>query len=243
MSSSDFMVYITQDAVPASEMWLHYILEPFFLSDKVAAVLGRQIPRPDCNITVKREVSSVFSNFGSLDSISLHRGFSLIDEKTKISAPGYLSDVNAAYRRNLLVGELPFPLVDYAEDQAIGEEVLTKGYIKAYAPQGSVFHSHNFSVRQYFYRKYDETLGLIKNTGARPQVSAKELVIGTLKSTIRDWMFLLRDKDYSWYSKLTQFIKSPFYNLSVRLAILMASSSRGKKNSRLSLEDKLRSQK
>jgi len=237
MSKSTFMVYLTQDAVPVNDVWLQYMLEPFFIDDKIAAVLGKQIPRPDCNITVKREVNGVFGNLGPENSIIIHRGNSLVNEKLKTDSPSFLSDVCAAYRREILIDEIPFKEVAYAEDQAIGQEILDHGYLKAYAPLAKVWHSHDFSVREYFYRKYDEYMGLKEGMGIEPHISFKELVLGTIKATVKDYLAISRDRDYSVFKKITQLIRSPGYNLAVRMAIRSVDKSNTKRN-KYSLESR-----
>src|SRR3954451_2257736 len=41
-----YVAYLTHDAVPAHDRWLYELLKPFELNDRVAAVMGSQIPRP-----------------------------------------------------------------------------------------------------------------------------------------------------------------------------------------------------
>ena len=42
----EYVAFLTQDAIPASRLWLAELIRPFGLSDQVAAVVGRQTPRP-----------------------------------------------------------------------------------------------------------------------------------------------------------------------------------------------------
>src|SRR5438105_349485 len=44
LASGEFVLFLTQDAVPAHEYWLESMVEPFEISDKVGCVVGKQIP-------------------------------------------------------------------------------------------------------------------------------------------------------------------------------------------------------
>lgn len=222
LAKGDFVVFLTQDAVPSHVEWLDCLTEPFYISDKVGCVFGKQIPRAHCFVTTKREVESVFKSFGDDGSISLQRSNHLTDKLGVTN--NFFSDVNSAVRRSLHK-EIPFKDTNYAEDQALGIDMLASGYIKAFAPLGSVFHSHDYSLRKYYRRKFDEYVGLRKTTGYVARASAKELILGTIKSTLKDYAYIVRDKQYTLAEKLHDFILSPFYNLGLRLAIRRAAKS------------------
>lgn len=239
IAEGEVVVFLTQDAVPSSDKWLDYLLEPFSLNDKIGCVFGKQIPRSHCFVTLKREVVTVFKSFGDDGSISLQRKSELTT--TLGNTNNFLSDVNSAVRRDI-VSKIPFQDVEYAEDQAMGIDMLERGYIKAYAPLGSVYHSHDFPLSKYFKRKFDEYIGLRESTGYIGRVSIKELTLGSLKATLQDYAFLIRDKEFSLIEKVHDFFLAPLYNLANRLAIRTASKTQvgGKKHSQLSLEGKAR---
>jgi rhamnosyltransferase len=222
LADSPFVIFLTQDAVPAHDQWLDYMLEPFSISDKVVCVFGKQIPRPNCFVTIKREVSSVFRSFGNDGSISLQRQTPLTDSLGITNS--FMSDVNSAVRKSLH-SEIPFRDLNYAEDQVLGIEVLSKGFLKAYAPLGSVYHSHNYSLRKYYRRKFDEYVGLRQSTGFIAAADFRELILGTLKSTFQDYIFLVRDHEMSLTEKVHDFFLVPAYNLGLRLAIRKAAHS------------------
>lgn len=224
LSESEFVAFLTQDAVPSHDQWLEYLIEPFSISDKIGCVLGKQIPRPTCFATLKREVRVVFDSFGPDGCIGLHRKTDLTDSLGITMT--FLSDVNSAMRRSIVGGEVPFRDVSYAEDQAMGIDMLNAGYYKAYAPLGSVYHSHDYPLGKYFKRKFDESVGLRKSTGYVPQASVKELTLGTLKATIKDYQFIANDRDYSWKRKLHAYALAPCYNFANRWAMRRAASSK-----------------
>lgn len=222
MSDSEFVLYLTDDAVPASDSWLDSMIEPFGLNPKVGCVFGKQIPRAHCFVTLKREVAQVFKSFGDDGSVSLQRRNDITD-RLGINN-NFMSDVNSAIRKSIWE-KIKFQDVNYAEDQLLGIDMLKHGYIKAYAPLGSVNHSHDYPLRTYFKRKFDEYVGLRKSTGYTAQTDARELLIGPLKATLQDWLFLLRDKDFGFFEKMHDFFLAPAYNFALRLAIRKAARS------------------
>ena len=51
------------------------------------------------------------------------------------NAVTFYSDVNSAARKDILTGEVPYRDVSYAEDQLLGRDVISAGYIKLRAPR------------------------------------------------------------------------------------------------------------
>ena len=221
------------------------MIEPFFLSDSVGCVFGKQIPRPDAPATIKREVSTVFNSLGTDDSIVLHRYKSLIDGEPIAPKNGFFSDANSAVRVNLLKGSVPFRDVAYSEDQLLASDMLDNDYIVAYAPAGAVIHSNQYTARQYLRRKYDESQGLRKSVGAIIPMPKRELVFGTIKSTLKDWHFASHDRAYSTRKKVAEIIKAPAYNFNSRLGTYLSNKydDAPKIKQLFSLEQRARSKK
>jgi rhamnosyltransferase len=221
LAKGDFVVYVTQDAAPASQHWLDELLRPFDLSDKVACVYGKQVPRPDCCPTVKRDVINHFRSFGPDPFVMLQMDNPLLTSDAERDAITFFSDVNSAVRRSALK-TVPFRDVQYAEDQALGRDMIKAGFIKAYAPLAAVIHSHSYPPRRYFARMYEEMLGLWTTTGRSIDTSLWRHVAIVLRDTAKDWRFILRDPDYSPGTKVKWFVQAPVYNLARRVAVRLA---------------------
>lgn len=213
----EFILFLSQDATPANERWLINMIEPFFISDRIGCVFGKQQARPDAAATIKREVNGVFGSMGAADSIVLQREKSLVDGKSTNPLNSFFSDVNSAVRRKLLIGEVPFQDVRYAEDQALASDMQRKGYLKAYAPLGVVWHSNEYTFREYFRRKFDEYIGLQESLVTTFLPSKKSLLLGWVKPTFADYRFIRRDTDYKPKSKVLWYCKSPLYNIALQL--------------------------
>lgn len=242
IAKGDIMLYLTQDATPAHPKWLDEMLFPFSLNDTVAAVYGKQIPRPDCMPLNKRDIINYFNSFGPDGSLMLHYHDKLVEGFPPTVE--FFSDVNSAVRRSVLLGDVPYRDVSYAEDQYLGRDVLAAGYIKAYAPYGSVVHSHSYPLEKYFRRMIDEYIALKKVHPDMRLVTTKELLWGTLKATVADLGFIWRDRDYAPKAKLKWLLLCGPYNVARRLAGHIADSPTlaAKIHKKASLTSKVRSQ-
>lgn len=208
----EYVLFITQDATPVDNRWIINMLDPFFVSDKVGCVFGRQVPRPYAVPTIKREVSGVFNSFGAANSVVLHSKSTLIDNANYQDYNYFFSDVNSAVRKDLNA-TIPFRDVKYAEDMALAEDIMNAGYIKAYSPRGAVWHSNEYTAREYYHRKFDEFLGLIRNGDIEITMSLKEQLLGWIKPSIADWKFIKHDREYNKRAKLKYMFISPIYNI------------------------------
>jgi len=208
-----YVAYLTHDAVPAHDRWLYELLKPFELNDRVAAVMGSQIPRPSAFPLLKYEIRSVFDGFGPGFGTTLFYDDDFITSEGVRNAVTFYSDVNSAARRDILTGPVPYQDVSYAEDQLFGRDVIAAGLMKAYAPRASVIHSNDLTLAEYDKRMTEETMGQ-REVGidvAVPSVS----VVGRMvtRGVALDTVKLMRDRDFSWRRKLYYLVIGPLYHL------------------------------
>jgi rhamnosyltransferase len=209
----EIIVYLTQDATPADKHWLHEMVMPFTLNDKVVAVLGKQDPRAHAFPLLKYEIRKVFSNFGSNAGTTLFYDDYFMKDPVMLDAAAFYSDVNSAARRKFLLETIPYRDVPYAEDQLFGRDVMMSGHMKAYTPRGRVLHSNDITLREYKHRMFDETLGL-RRVGFDLQPPSlksisKSIAFGVIKDSVR----IVRDKDYSINRKLYWLVVNPLYHV------------------------------
>lgn len=208
-----YVAYLTHDAVPADGRWLYELLKPFELNDRIAAVMGSQVPRAWCFPLLKYEINAVFNGFGPGFGTTLFYEDDFVTSEGVRNAVTFYSDVNAAARRDILTGPIPYQDVSYAEDQLFGRDVIAAGLIKAYAPRASVLHSNDMTLSEYDDRMEAETLGQ-REVGidvAVPSVGVvgRMMVRGIAKDSVR----LLKDRDFSLLHKLYYFVVGPLYHV------------------------------
>lgn len=207
------VVYLTHDAVPKHDRWLYELLKPFELSDRVAAVMGKQVARPNCFPLLKYEIRSVFAGFGPDFGTCLFYRDDFVTSEAVSNAVAFHSDVNAAARRDVLTGPVPYRDVSYAEDQLLGRDLVAAGYLKAYAPRAVVEHSNDLTLREYDDRMADETRGL-REVGIDVAVPSVWVVTRmVLRGVVRDELAILRDREFSWSRKLYWSVVNPSYHL------------------------------
>lgn len=213
LARGKYVVYLTHDAVPSHARWLYEILKPFELNSSIAAVMGSQIPRPQCFPLLKYEIQEVFRGFGPGFGTTLFYDDSFITDEGLRNAVTFYSDVNSAARRDLLVGEVPYRDVSYAEDQLLGRDIIQAGYMKAYAPRASVVHSNDMTLSEYDDRMFEETQGL-REVGidvAVPSISVVARMI--LRGVAKDTVGILRDRDYGRKRKAYYFVVGWLYHV------------------------------
>jgi rhamnosyltransferase len=177
IARGNILVFLSQDAVPASDLWLKMLIENF-ADPKVAAVYGRQFPKPGSS--VERE--------DALDTI--YGDKKVIKDPAHQNGMGYrfyhFSDVNAAIRRTVWEEE-HFPEdMSVFEDLGIAKQILDRGWKIVYEPQAAVFHSHSHTTIALFKRYFD-----IGYTLKRLRIWEAP---GTRNSMLRDVWRLLKNK-------------------------------------------------
>ncbi|KFI57308.1 glycosyl transferase family protein [Bifidobacterium cuniculi] len=154
-SKGDFVLFLTQDAMPANAQYIANIMRPFD-DEHVALVYGRQLPRDDAR-AAERLVRSY-----------TYRAQSLHITKEDIPDLGIrafrATDVCAAYRRTayLEVGGFENPVLTN-EDMFIAARFLNAGWTVVYEADACVVHSHNFTFRQQYKRNYIQGVEIEKH--------------------------------------------------------------------------------
>lgn len=140
----DFVLFVTQDAVPADTKYIEELLEPFEDS-AVAMVSGRQIPKPEA-----RRFIQLVQGFNYPASSNVRTAADI--ERMGIKA-FFASDACSAYRRSAYeaIGGFPRPCATN-EDMLVACRFLHSGYKVAYAADARIIHSHNFTPLEQYRR-------------------------------------------------------------------------------------------
>jgi glycosyltransferase involved in cell wall biosynthesis len=146
LASGEVVVFLSQDAVPASDDWLQAMLANF-ADPKVGAVYGRQIPRTDSSVERQDVLDTIYGEQR------------IVKDPSAGNQIGYryyhFSDVNAALRRTVWQST-PYPEeLKVFEDLAIAKVILDAGWKIVYEPRACVFHSHRHSTLALFKRYFD----------------------------------------------------------------------------------------
>jgi rhamnosyltransferase len=140
-TSSEFLVYTVQDAIPLNENWLQFLIQPM-IEHQLDAICGKQV--------VPRLVEyNPIEWFAPLDAPSLsiiqlptsnYAALSLVEKRNYLM----WDNVNAAYRRDVLL-QYPFRTILFGEDRMWINEALNIGLKLAYTGFSVVEHYHHYA--------------------------------------------------------------------------------------------------
>ena len=140
LSAGEFLVYITQDALPINNNWLARLTDNL-KARNIAMVIGRQIPWDE---TKPPEKFFYFYNFPQ-QRMQVTCGDTDI-YKDNI----FISNVNSAVRRDVWQKFRFSEAILMAEDKELAKRVLSDGWSIVYEPEASVYHSHDLGLWSVF---------------------------------------------------------------------------------------------
>lgn len=148
LANSTVVVFMTQDALPASPQTLENLLSMLNSQDDIAMAYGRQLPYPE---------TGVFGRFARLANYPAH---SMVKTKASIPEMGIktcsCSNSFAAYRKLdlLSVGGFPSDTI-LGEDVSVAARFIMQNKAVAYCADAQVFHSHDYTILEEFKRYFD----------------------------------------------------------------------------------------
>ena len=138
LASGDVLLYLSQDAEPASTTWMQRLLGPL-AEPRVAGAYARQVPRPTADPLIRFFLSHTYGPQPARRRLRAGQRVRIQDI--------FFSNVSSAIRREVWQ-RIPFRQdVIMSEDQYWAHDVLRAGYEVVYHPAAEVIHSHNYSLR------------------------------------------------------------------------------------------------
>ena len=143
-----WLIYLTQDAIPAHPEAFSRLLESFE-DDRVGMAYGRQLPRTQARALERHARELNYPPAG----IEVRT----IADKARLGIKAtFCSDSFAAYRRSALIAVGNFPQdAFFGEDQVTAGRMLQQGWRLAYVGDACVEHSHDYGLLQEFQRYFD----------------------------------------------------------------------------------------
>lgn len=182
-SDCDFVVLMTQDAVPSDEKLIEELIKPFS-DEKIGACYARQMPSENSSIA---EVFTRGFNYPDRDSVKTKEDI----EKIGIKA-FFCSNVCAAYRMSVFkeLGGFVNRAI-FNEDMVYANKLLKSGYNIAYASKAKVIHTHDYSGRQQFKRNFDLAVSQKMNPQAFDGISSESEGVKYVKEAFK---FFVKNK-------------------------------------------------
>ncbi|MDP6978293.1 MAG: glycosyltransferase [Myxococcota bacterium] len=151
MSRGEFLVYLSQDAIPADADFLSKLLRNFD-DPQVGAAYARQSHRPEASaelraLTRDDPARSSERREVRLPSPEVHARMNPHERRLLCD----MSNVASAVRRNLWERH-PFPRTVFGEDVLMARGLLEAGFTLVYDPQACVEHTHDDTAETLFER-------------------------------------------------------------------------------------------
>jgi rhamnosyltransferase len=192
-AQGDYLVFLTQDATPADEHWLENLLAPLRIDPLIAGVYSRHRPRPGCHPMEWHRIVE-YELHGRPES----RIHSAVDNPDYACNPflyRFFANTSSVIQRAVWE-QIPFPEVEFAEDQAWAERVLQAGYKTAYTADSVVFHSHSYGPWTNFCRHFEHIQAMCELFGQPRQLALCDCVSAAVRVARADLAF--------WYHQTGQ---------------------------------------
>jgi len=146
-ADGEYVLFMTQDAVPADDKLVEHLLMSFADKD-IAVAYARQLPDKDCGVieSYTREF-----NYPPQGMVKSAADLERLGIKTF-----FCSNVCAMYKKSTyeeLGGFVRHTI--FNEDMIFAAEAVRAGYKIAYAAQAQVIHSHNYTNMEQLKRNFD----------------------------------------------------------------------------------------
>ncbi|HAL31367.1 MAG TPA: glycosyl transferase family 2 [Lachnospiraceae bacterium] len=186
-SDAAFLIYMTQDALPADERLVENLAAPFEGDGSIAVSYARQLPYESAS-PIERYNRSF--NYPEGD-----RKKTADDLDTLGIKAFFCSDVCACYRRDIydsLGGHIEHTV--FNEDMIYARGAIDAGYSIYYASDARVYHSHDYTPAQQYRRNVD----LGRSQAEHPEVFGGITSYGEGKKLVKGCMSYLLKNGY-WY--------------------------------------------
>ena len=197
LTEGDYVALLTQDALPSDRHWLARLIGGFAVSPRAAGVIGRHRAYPEHGPFLARDINAMFdrlADFGPL--YSLEQGLPSFIYPAGLHwqmTLQFYSDNNSAIARSVWK-VLPYPEIDWGEDQVWAWEMLRAGFHKVYIDDACVFHSHRDAPEVRYHVSVKEGLLFARHFGWNLHPDPAALAAEIECANTRDTQFAVANK-------------------------------------------------
>jgi rhamnosyltransferase len=185
LARGEVLLFLSQDAEPASDDWMSRLLSPL-REHQVAGAYARQIPRPTADPLIRFFLERTYGPRPASRHLTSSTAARLDDI--------FFSNVSSAIRRDVWQ-QYQFPDdVIMSEDQYWAFSVLNAGYKLVYVPDAQVYHSHNYTLPTLFRRNWQSGASLRGLIADSPSAICRR----GLSYVVDQARFLMRDGRAHW---------------------------------------------
>ncbi|MCD6493652.1 MAG: glycosyltransferase family 2 protein [Archaeoglobaceae archaeon] len=181
IAKGDYLIYITQDALPIDNKFLENLIKPLE-NDEIAGVYGRQIAYPNA-----KPMEKFFYLYFYPEERKVITSSDLGNLVDFYVSNVYISDVCSAMKKEVWKKINFDESIIMAEDKKWAIDVLKSGYKLVYEPKAIVYHSHNYSIISTFRRRFNDGVAMKQICGSG-KVTSKGLsyFVGEMKYLLKN---------------------------------------------------------
>ena len=181
-SKADYLLFMTQDAMPKDDRLVENLVSAFSWDEKVKAAYARQLPKDEC-----REIEKYTRSFN-------YPKESRVKSKADLEKLGiktfFCSNVCAMYEKATYDKQGGFiRRTIFNEDMIYAGGLIQDDYKIAYVAEAEVIHSHNYNAIEQFHRNFDLAVSQTDNPhifgGIRSEKEGILLVINSAKHLLK----------------------------------------------------------
>lgn len=178
LASSNVAIFLNADATPQGPDWLAPLVAAL-MDPQVAAVFGRQVPRPGCRAVFAHDYQRCFGP--NRASAKWNHFFSM-------ASSGIRKDIWAKRGFNERMQD--------PEDDEYTRWCRAQGYRIAYVPESVVMHSHNYTPEQAWKRSFGEgrALAAVCNGPGATPAWWRNVLLGWMNDARRDLVYCTRTR-------------------------------------------------
>jgi glycosyltransferase involved in cell wall biosynthesis len=155
-ANGEYLLFMTQDALPPDNIWINCLMQPLLKND-VVAVSCKEIPKPGCDLFGRISIWSNNEYMGILQSDRILYFPDKIDHDS-IRKNAQLTNVTNLIRKDIFIQFLYQG--NYAEDLDLGIRLIQSGYRLSLLSFVHVIHSHTRPAIYYLKRSIVNCLAL-----------------------------------------------------------------------------------
>jgi len=204
---SQFVVFLSHDALPANAHWLQGLVDPLVNDPQVAGAFSRHIPRPGANAAVVRQLVQLTQSGGAKRLVKQMPASEAEFQAQKFYYV-FFSNTSSILRKSVWE-KWPFPKADFAEDAIWAEQALRAGYKIVFEPESIIIHSHNYPFIEQFRQNVDHAYAM--NQLFHPEFYRDHrvwfhLLAGLPQQVWQDCKFVMNDSYFKQVSLNKKFV-------------------------------------
>jgi rhamnosyltransferase len=212
LAKGKFAILLTQDAIPYDSNWMHSLVKNLESDKDVAGAYSRQLPQQDSGVFARIRARRILTfsrqrREGRLGKNNDLSGLTVYERYVLCC----FDNVSSCVRKDVWQA-MPFARTDFGEDVEWAKRVLGAGYKIVYEPESAVFHSHDFTVWQWFERNRINARKLCELFGFREKDNFINASFRAFSYIYKDLYCMFKNHDLKGVSVL-ECLKIPLFSL------------------------------